>query len=225
MLKLILGRAGSGKTTAVYRRMCGAGAERPQVLLVPEQNSHEAERALCKVGGNGVSLYAEVLSFSRLANRVFLAAGGLGEAELDAGGRLLLMHRAVKSVAAQLTVCARSAGRASFLRSLIATVDELKSCRVSPADLERAGCEAEGPEGEKLRDLSLICGAYDALTAQVALDPRDRLTRTAEKLKDCPWAAGRDLWLDGFTDFTPQQIEVLSRPAGAGPFRDGHPHL
>lgn len=51
MLKLILGRAGSGKTTAVYRRMCGAGAERPQVLLVPEQNSHEAERALCKVGG------------------------------------------------------------------------------------------------------------------------------------------------------------------------------
>ena len=130
MLKLILGRAGSGKTTAVYRRMCGAGAERPQVLLVPEQNSHEAERALCKVGGNGVSLYAEVLSFSRLANRVFLAAGGLGEAELDAGGRLLLMHRAVKSVAAQLTVCARSAGRASFLRSLIATVDELKSCRV-----------------------------------------------------------------------------------------------
>ena len=83
--------------------MCGAGAERPQVLLVPEQNSHEAERALCKVGGNGVSLYAEVLSFSRLANRVFLAAGGLGEAELDAGGRLLLMHRAVKSVAAQLS--------------------------------------------------------------------------------------------------------------------------
>ena len=82
-------------------------------------------------------------------------------------------------------------GRASFLRSLIATVDELKSCRVSPADLERAGCEAEGPEGEKLQDLSLICGAYDALTAQVALDPRDRLTRTAEKLKDCPWAAGR----------------------------------
>ena len=90
MLKLILGRAGSGKTTAVYRRMCGAGAERPQVLLVPEQNSHEAERALCKVGGNGVSLYAEVLSFSRLSNRVFQAAGGLGEQELDGGGRLLL---------------------------------------------------------------------------------------------------------------------------------------
>ncbi len=106
---------------------CGNG------LPSPPLRGHLPRRGRQGGRGNGVSLYAEVLSFSRLANRVFLAAGGLGEAELDAGGRLLLMHRAVKSVAAQLTVCARSAGRASFLRSLIATVDELKSCRVSPA--------------------------------------------------------------------------------------------
>ena len=60
MLKLILGRAGTGKTTAVLRRLCQAGAERPQVLIVPEQQSHEAERALCRMGGDGVSRYAEV---------------------------------------------------------------------------------------------------------------------------------------------------------------------
>ena len=47
------------------------------------------------------------------------------------------------------------------------------------------------------------------MTARTALDPRDRLTRTAEKLKGHPWAQGMDLWLDGFTDFTPQQREVL----------------
>ena len=86
MLKLILGRAGCGKTTTVLKRLCQAGQERRQVLMVPEQQSHQAERALCKAGGDEVSLYAEVLSFSRLANRVFLAAGGVGEPELDSGG-------------------------------------------------------------------------------------------------------------------------------------------
>ena len=86
MLKLILGRAGSGKTTKVLERICQNGQARPQVLMVPEQQSHEAERALCRMGGDGVSRYAEVLSFSRLANRVFQTAGGLGEEELDAGG-------------------------------------------------------------------------------------------------------------------------------------------
>lgn len=214
MLKLILGRSGAGKSTAVYRRICREGTQRQQILLVPEQNSHEAERKLCQFGGNSVSLYAEVLSFSRLSNRVFQAAGGLGEPELDGGGRLLLMYHAVKSVADKLTVCQRAAGRPAFLQSLLATVDELKSCCVLPEDLSRAGDGLEGPEGEKLRDLGLICGVYDALTARVALDPRDRLTRTAEKLNSCAWGAERDIWLDGFTDFTPQQLLVLERLMG-----------
>ena len=209
MFKLILGRAGTGKTTAVLSRLTKAGQRRKQVLIVPEQQSHEAERALCRAGGDRVSLYGEVLSFSRLANRVFLAAGGMGEPELDAGGRLLLMHQAVKAVSDQLTVYARPSRRPVFLESLLATADELKSSCVQPELLLQAGRELPGPEGEKLRDLGLICGTYQAMTARTALDPRDRLTRTAEKLKEHPWAQGMDLWLDGFTDFTPQQREVL----------------
>lgn len=209
MFKLILGRAGSGKTTAVLNRLCEAGADRPQVLLVPEQMSHETERALCAAGGPQINLRAEVLSFSRLANRIFQKAGGLGEEELDGGGRLLLMYRAVQSVSANLKVYGRPSRRPAFLTSLLATADELKSCRVPPETLIRAGEEAPGPEGDKLRDLGLIFGEYDALTAQTALDPRDRLTRAAEKLRLCRWAEGKDLWLDGFTDFTPQQGELL----------------
>lgn len=173
MLKLILGRAGCGKTTTVLKRLCQAGQERRQVLMVPEQQSHQAERALCKAGGDEVSLYAEVLSFSRLANRVFLAAGGVGEPELDSGGRLLLMYQAVKAVSQELTVYARPSRRPAFLENLLATVDELKSCCVQPQLLLQAGEEVEGPEGDKLRDLGLICGAYQALTARTALDPRD----------------------------------------------------
>ena len=211
MLKLILGRAGSGKTTTVLNRLCRAGQERPQVLLVPEQMSHESERALCRAGGPQACLFAEILSFSRLANRVFQTAGGLGEEELDNGGRLLLMYRAVQESAPELKVYARPSRRPAFLQSLLATVDELKSSCAPPEVLVRAGRETGGPEGEKLQDLGLICGQYQALAAQVALDPRDRLTRAAEKLTLCPWAKGKDLWLDGFTDFTPQQRMVLER--------------
>ena len=209
MLKLLLGRAGAGKTTAVLDRLCQAGQERPQVLLVPEQQSHETERALCKAGGPQASLYAEVLSFSRLANRIFQTAGGLGEEELDGGGRLLLMYRAVQSASHSLTVYARPSKRPAFLTSLLATADELKSCCVPPQVLVQAGSDSPGPEGDKLRDLGLIFGEYDALTARTALDPRDRLTRAADKLRESGWARGKDIWLDGFTDFTPQQGELL----------------
>ena len=211
MLKLILGRAGSGKTARLLDGVCEGGAKRPQVLLVPEQASHEMERRLCARGGDGASLYAEVLSFTRLAGRVAAQAGGLARPVLDGGGRMLLLYRALREASGGLKGYALPARRPAFLTGLLATVDELKSYRVPPEELARAGEEQGGLQGEKLRDLALICGAYDGLLAGAALDPMDRLTRLAEQLGECGWGAGVDLWVDGFTDFTAQQEEVLRR--------------
>ena len=45
MLRLMIGRAGCGKTTELLRRLVEAGKSRPQILLVPEQQSHEAGTA------------------------------------------------------------------------------------------------------------------------------------------------------------------------------------
>lgn len=211
MLKLLLGRAGTGKTTAILHTIAATRGARPQVLLVPEQHSHDMERKLCAIGGNAVSGYAEVLSFTRLASRVFSVTGGLAAPTLDAGGRLLLMYTALQSVSSQLKIYQRPSKRPEFLSGLIATVDELKSCCVTPAHLWTAGEEAAGSEGDKLLDLSLIYGAYEAFTARQGADPRDRTTRLAEGLRDSRWAAGMDVYIDGFTDFTPQEQLVIAQ--------------
>ena len=208
MLKLIIGRSGTGKSTRLLEQVCAA-SDRRNILLVPDPQSHEMERRLCQLGGAAVSLYAEVLTFTRLANRVFQTAGGLSRDELDAGGRLLLMYRAVQAVSGQLTVYAKPSRRPAFLSGLLATVDELKSCCVSPERLSEVGQEIGGTDGERLRDLGLICACYDALAARTRLDPRDRLTRCAQKLAQCDWADGASFYLDGFIDFTPQQLEVV----------------
>lgn len=211
MLKLVLGRSGTGKTDSLLRTMAKEGEQRPQVLIVPEQHSHDTERALCALAGNSVSLHAEVLSFTRLASRVFSAAGGLAEPTLDPGGRLLLMDVALKSVCDQLKVYARPSQKPQFLSQLIATVDECKAANITPEKLLEASRAVEGAAGDKFFDLSLICGAYDALCARRGADPRDKLTKLAHALDRCPWAAGKDLYLDSFTDFTAQEREVLER--------------
>ena len=66
MLKLLLGRSGTGKSAALLRAMAGADGTRPQILIVPEQHSHDAERALCAAGGSRVSLF---INLSRAAQR------------------------------------------------------------------------------------------------------------------------------------------------------------
>ena len=204
MLKLMLGRARTGKTTKLLDALRANGGRRTQVLIVPEQDSHNYERLLCSVCGPSASRYAEVLSFTRLANRVFRQAGGLARPVLDAGGRLLLMSLAVSAVQGQLQVYARPSRKAAFLQQLLATSDELKTCCVSPQELLDAG-------ESRLQDLGLILTAYEALVSRQAMDPRDRLTLMAQTLETCPWFRGKDVYLDAFTDFTPQQRLVLSR--------------
>ena len=72
------------------------------------------ERRLCAIGGNQVSRYAEVLSFTRMAGRVFTVTGGLAAPTLDAGGRLLLMYAALQAVAGELKCTAVPPGSRSF---------------------------------------------------------------------------------------------------------------
>ena len=210
MLKLLLGRSGTGKSAELLGRIRESGGVRAQVLIVPEQHSHDSERQLCAVAGNQSARYAEVLSFTRLAGRVFSAYGGVAAPALDAGGRFLLMYTALRQIADRLTVYRRPSRRPAFLSGLLSTVDELKSCCIQPEALWQAGEETGGGEGDKLRDIALIFGAYEALTQRQGADPRDRLTRLSAALEGSRWAEGKDFYLDGFTDFTPQERRVLA---------------
>lgn len=207
MLHIHTARAGGGTLEAVLTRLCSAAGR--QVLIVPEQFSHDAERALCRTGGAGACVDREVLSFTRLARRVTESTGGGAAEVLDAGGRVLLMYAAVQSVVEQLSVYRVPSRRPAFLTGLLATLDECKSYQVPPEALYYAGEQLGGMRGDKLRDLSLIFSAYGALTDRTAADPRDTLTRLAEALDRSGWAGGVGFWVWGFTDFTPQQGAVL----------------
>ena len=104
MLKILCGPDRLENTDRLIGTICrraqdGMGG---QILIVPEQFSHEAERTLCRAGGDAISRYAEVLSFSRLAGRVFSLYGGVSEEYLDGGGRFLTAYRAVWQVREQL---------------------------------------------------------------------------------------------------------------------------
>ena len=104
-LTIITGRAGSGKTARIMRQIADAvaRAEAGQLLLIPEQYSHEAEKELCRVCGDTLSLYGEVLSFTRLASLVEEELS-CRRVLLDKGGRLLAMKVALRALEGRLKV-------------------------------------------------------------------------------------------------------------------------
>lgn len=105
------------------------------ILIVPEQYSHETERALCRAGGDTISRYAEVLSFTRLASRVSSIYGGVCEEYLDEGGRLLTMYLAAQQVLPNLKYYASAAVKPAFLQQLTAAIEEFLTYCVTPQSL------------------------------------------------------------------------------------------
>ena len=217
MLQILYGAPGSGKTSALMARIAEAvRAERPgQILIVPEQYSHEAERELTAACGDTAGLYAEVLSFTALARHVSDEVGGASAPMLDQGGRLLCMARAMSQIGPRLQVFSASRRSAQMQQTLLAAVDECKLACLSPEDLSAAAEDCGGYLGQKLSDLSLILSAFNAVAAQGSADPTDRLTVLALQIP----ASRLDraaVYIDGFTDFTAQEQNVIRALVRAG---------
>ena len=211
MLRLILGKAGAGKTAAVIEEIRAAVAQRQggQILLVPEQYSHEAERELCRVCGDSLSLYGGLYSFTSLARRVMQEQGGGAVLTLDKGGRLLCMALALNAVDSRLSLYAGAGHKAELQDLLLSAVDELKSAKVSSAQLEQTVRSCPDSLGDKLHDLALIAEAYDAAVSNGHADPADRLDLLVRQIEDGCFGPETHLYVDGFIDFSRQELAVL----------------
>lgn len=216
-MRIITGRAGSGKTEMLMREIAAqvdANAGR-QILIVPELFSHAYERRLAQATQNRGARTAEVLTFSRLAGRVFAEVGGLADTALSAAGQLLTLQEAVRRTAAGLKVYAGATSNAQTLRELLRAVDELKCYAVPPeqllAVLPDVRAQEESALADKLYDLGQIATMYDRLCEQSLPDPRQVLTLLADRLPQSRCLKGATIYIDAFQGLTPQEVHITAQ--------------
>ncbi len=217
MTELILGPAGSGKTTQITERMLAdLAAGRRVMLLVPEQAAVKAESALCtEAQKRGIpQTELEILNFKRLCNRVFREYGGIAYHTVTAGAKALMLWEALFSTAPYLKQYAGEVEDAKrFIPLLLSTIGECKAYGITAADLSEASkdCAEDDPKlSDKLHDLSLLYAAYTNLLSNGHEDPADDLTRLDHTLAEHRFFEGISLYLDGFVGFTPQEYHILS---------------
>ena len=140
-MRLIFGKARSGKTAAIIReiRESVSSGQGHSLLIVPEQYSHEAERELCAVCGDRLSLHAEVMSFSGLARWSMSRRGGAAVKHMDEAGRLLCMALAVQNLETSLDSFRSAAHQTELQALMVREVQRLRS----------AGGRTRGQAGKK----------------------------------------------------------------------------
>ena len=182
-------------------------------LLVPEQQAYLSEKQFADTLPPSAGRLFEILSFSRLADNVFRRYGGPAAVPVTSAVRSLLMWDTLRTKAPKLRYF-RSSGRrdATLTARLLTSVGELESSGIRE---EALGVAAESvpqdsPLRDKLLDLTELLPAFRERCHRAAgLDPSERLTLLAEKLRAAPLLAGVSVYLDSFTSFTYPEYEIL----------------
>lgn len=211
MLKLLIGKDAVANRKEIFRRIAQDVRNRKgnRILLVPELISHESERLLCTAAGDTASRYAEVLSFTRLVRRVSEYTQKAVYPCLDNGGRVVAMAAVSRQLSSQLKAYAAMETKPEFLAGLMDAIDEFKRCCITSQDLNQASHTLEGSFAQKLEELSLIMEGYDSLCLRGKRDPRDQMTWVLEQMEECSFAEEHTIYIDGFPDFTRQNLAIL----------------
>lgn len=234
-VRFVLGRAGTGKThrclAAVAARLAGetptadpraaaaanlaeAPDDRKLILLVPEQASLQMERALVRRAPRGGYWRAEVLSFTRLAQRVFDAAGS-PPGELSPQARRMALRIVAQSCGPALTAFGSAATTPGFYAELDRIIEELLTENVTPEQLLRCADPAgrpgalTPPPGDRLAAIATIYAAYREWLGTRRTDPAARLAALRERLERTDWLRDSSIWVDGFAGFTGQEQATL----------------
>lgn len=213
MTTFVFGHSGCGKSA--YIEQCirdDVQAGQRALLIVPEQEVFEAERRLLSSMPMGSGLHFEILSFSRLAEKVFGIYGGIAAEPVSSAARSLYMWKTLRELSGMLEQY-RNTSDPALPALMLSAAEELRAAGLTPADAERAcdKLDSSSPLYKKMRDISLVWACFEnMLDDGFGGDPADKLTRLAYVLEQHPdYFAGMHVYIDSFTSFTSPEYRVL----------------
>ena len=189
--------------------------EKKVILIVPDQYSFMAEKKMSEIfGGTGLN-NKFVYTFSQM-KRTFLNINEKLYIK-QSGKNMLIRHGADKAIDED-SVFYASKNSPGFLENLNTLLLELKRYCVTSDMLKKS---AENTDNKILKNkLITIAGVFDEfqrlLDEGQFLDAEDDYARLAEEISNNGYFCDAYVWVDMFTDFSPQHLGVLSAILNSG---------
>lgn len=220
-LRFIIGRAGKGKSYYIYNEIHKHIVEAHNqdhsreklILLVPEQYTLQAERDFMdKTGLKGI-MQLEILSFTRLAQRIFNEVGGLTRVMLNEQGKSMVLRRVMEQLEGELLVYKNSCHQIGFVHQLMDFLADLKQRAVGIDDIKQMQdtIDTDSLLGRKLHDVTLIYQYFTDYLQKRYIDSEDYINLFIEKIPSSQYLSSSRIWVDNFATFSPQSIRILEQ--------------
>ena len=219
MITILEGASGSGKSYQLYNRIIRQSLDAPDkkfFLVVPEQFTMQAQRDIVSLHPRHGTMNIDIVSFNRLAYRVFEEQNVRCDRILEDFGKSMLLQRILLEYRKELPVFGPSHNKTGFIDELKSLLTELFQYRIGEQELEEFHDKLSGNSmlKNKLHDLLFVYRKFQDEIKDKYIIAEHILEMLASRVPQSQLLAGSELFLDGYTGFTPIQYELLEALAG-----------
>ena len=215
-LQMYYGCSGSGKSHNLYKHIIDESLAHPELtylILVPEQYNLSTQRRLISMHPKHGILNIDVLSFSRLAHRVFEEVGyskAKGVTIDDIGKNLILRHLAGMHED-KLSALAGVYDKPGYISEVKSVISEFMQYGIGDNELGRL-IEKSNDRGilkSKLTDIRFLYAEFLRFINEKYITTEEILQKVTEAVPRSKKLKNSIIVLDGYTGFTPVQLRVI----------------
>ena len=215
-IQFIAGGSGCGKSHYIYEKIIQESMEHPErnyLVIVPEQFTMVTEKELASLHPRKAILNINVLSFNRLAWRVFGEVGGNTRPVLEETGKSLVLQKVVWDRRKDLKVLASALEKPGSISQMKSLISELLQYQVRPEDLEDWPDEQEQKKllAWKLQDVRTVYQGFMDYLSKKYLTAEEVPEVLCSVIGKSELVRNSTVVLDGFMGFTPVQHQVIRR--------------
>lgn len=219
-LKIISGRAGTGKTTRIHQEIIedlkANPLGPPLFIIVPDQMSFSTEYDLTnKYDVQGI-MRAQVLTFKRLAWFILQETGGIAKDRIDSFGYRMLIRRILEEHKEQFTLFRQAAGKRGFTQEVEMLLREFSQFDITSdsivsliESLELA--KASNTLIAKMKDFQIILRELEDKIGDSYVDGEGFYPILVEQLKNSQKIREAHIYIDGFVMFTKREFSIVQQ--------------
>lgn len=213
-LRFCFGPSGSGKSYQVYKDIIGRSVEEPKrnfLIIVPDQFTMQTQKELVTMHEREGIMNIDVLSFGRLAHRIFEEVGAEKMQVLDDTGKSLILQRVVHSIKDELPVLGSRLHKQGYIHEVKSAISEFMQYGLSVDDVGQLAeySAARGALHYKLKDLECLYRHFLEYIRGNFITTEEKLDILRGRLKDSAIIRDSIVVFDGFTGFTPIQNRLI----------------
>lgn len=215
-LHIHYGSSGSGKSFNLYRRIldeADQNRDRNYLVIVPEQFTLQTQKEFVRLSQGGGILNIDVLSFPRLAHRVFEELGGNRRIVLEDTGKSMIVKKVLMDKRSELGIYGGNINRPGFVDEIKSIIAEFYQYSVNDETLDRMEQLAQNRPlmRNKMKDIRIIYNGFRDFLSDKYITNEEILDKLCEVMDDSKLIKGCTVCFDGFTGFTPSQYNLTRR--------------